>query len=392
MVPAWNSGGGCRRLDQRTGAFRFSGAGHGVQRHGRRAAHASSTRRARLLSQPGRPSGVGRAPCGQCRGRAPDGGGDGSRDPIDRAGRRADQGRDIAARRIGWGILGAAWIAGKAVLPAIDASGNGRIAALASRSPERAGAMLSAYREARLCDSYEQLIEQRDVDAVYIPLVNNLHLEWTLRALDAGKHVLCEKPLGMNAVEAEEMAAAADRAGKRLMEAFMYRFDPRMRDFVEGLHDPLHVNATFGFHLRAPEDYRFQASLGGGALLDVGCYVASVSRWIMGEPIDVMAAARMQGGVDLTTTALLAFDGGRSASLWCSFESPEEQEVTVIARDGVHRRDRPFNLLDDPIGPYRLMVESFADSVLNDRPIAIPLAESIANMKTLDRIREAARF
>ncbi len=252
--------------------------------------------------------------------------------------------------------------------------------------------MLSPYREARLCDSYEQLIEQRDVDAVYIPLVNNLHLEWTLRALAAGKHVLCEKPLGMNAVEAEEMAAAADRAGRRLMEAFMYRFDPRMRDFVEGLNDPLHVTATFGFHLQAPEDYRFQASLGGGALLDVGCYVASVSRWIMGEPVDAMAAARMQGEVDMTTTALLVFAGDRTASLWCSFESPEEQEVTVIARDGLHRRERPFNPLDDPIGPYRMMVESFADSVLNDRPVAIPLAESIANMKTLDRIRDAARF
>ncbi len=144
--------------------------------------------------------------------------------------------------------------------------------------------MLSPYREARLCDSYEQLIELRDVDAVYIPLVNNLHLEWTLRALAAGKHVLCEKPLGMNAVEAEEMAAAADRAGRRLMEAFMYRFDPRTRDFVEALHDPLHVHATFGFLLQAPDDYRFQSSLGGGALLDVGSYVASVAARVRRRP------------------------------------------------------------------------------------------------------------
>ena len=252
--------------------------------------------------------------------------------------------------------------------------------------------MLGPHRDARLCDSYEQLIEQREVDAVYIPLVNNLHLEWTLRALAAGKHVLCEKPLGMNAVEAGEMAAAADRAGRRLMEAFMYRFDPRTRDFVAGLHDPLHVHASFGFHLQASQDYRLQASLGGGALLDVGCYVASVARWIMGEPVDVMAAARMQGGIDMTTSALLVFDGGRTASLWCSFESPEEQEVAVIARDAVHRLGRPFNRLDDPIEPYRLMVESFADGVLSDRPLAIPLAESIANMKTLDRIRDAASF
>jgi D-xylose 1-dehydrogenase (NADP+, D-xylono-1,5-lactone-forming) len=252
--------------------------------------------------------------------------------------------------------------------------------------------MLGAYPQARVCDSYEQLIEQRDIDAVYIPLVNSLHMEWTMRALDAGKHVLCEKPLAMNAVEAEEMAAAANRAGRRLMEAFMYRFDPRTRDFVEGLHEPLHVHATFGFHLQPKGDYRFHASLGGGALLDVGCYVAGLARWIMGEPVDVMAAARMEGGVDLTTSALLVFGGGRTASLWCSFESPEEQEVGVICRDGVHRRERPFNPLDDSIEPYRLMVESFSDSVLSDRPVAIPLAESIANMKTLDRIRDAATF
>jgi len=252
--------------------------------------------------------------------------------------------------------------------------------------------MLGPYREARLCDSYDQLIEQRDVDAVYIPLVNNLHLEWSLRALAAGKHVLCEKPLGMNAVEAGDMAAAADRAGRRLMEAFMYRFDPRMVDFVESIHDPLYVHASFGFRLEQGTNYRFHSALGGGALLDVGCYVAGVARWIMGEPLDVMAEARMQNGVDMTTSALLVFAGGRTASLWCSFESPEEQEVTVIARERMHRRERPFTPSDDPAVAYRLMIESFADSVLHDLPVAIPLTESIANMKTLDRIRDAARF
>jgi predicted dehydrogenase len=252
--------------------------------------------------------------------------------------------------------------------------------------------LVGAQRDTRLLDSYERLIEQQDVDAVYIPLINNLHLEWTLRALDAGKHVLCEKPLAMNAVEAEEMAAAAERSGRRLMEAFMYRFNPSLQQFIESLRDPLDVRATFGFHLRPGANYRFHSALGGGALLDVGCYVSSLTRWIMGEALDVMAAARIENGIDMTTSALLSFAGGRTASLWCSFESPEQQELTVITRDAVHRRERPFTPPDDRDAPYRLMVESFADSVMNDGPVAIPLAESIANMKTLDRIRDAASF
>ncbi|HSS61774.1 MAG TPA: Gfo/Idh/MocA family oxidoreductase [Candidatus Limnocylindrales bacterium] len=286
-------------------------------------------------------------------------------------------------------MLGAAWIAEKAVLPAIAASQNGRLVAVASRSRERAEEMLSGYGEARVCDSYDALLEQPDVDAVYIPLVNNLHREWTERALAAGKHVLCEKPIAMNAEQAEAMAAAARRANRLLMEAFMYRFDARTRRFIEGSREPLHVRASFGFRLKQGENYRFDAALGGGALLDVGCYTVSIARWILGEPVQVFARARMRNGVDMTATALLVFDEGRTASAWSSFESPEEQEVTVISRDTVHRLDRPFSAPVNPNEPYRLMVESFADSALRDTPPAIPMEDSIANMRVLDRIRES---
>jgi D-xylose 1-dehydrogenase (NADP+, D-xylono-1,5-lactone-forming) len=286
-------------------------------------------------------------------------------------------------------VLGAAWIAGRALLPAIAASSNGRLVALASRSPERARAMLAPYPAAYAVDSHDALLERRDVDAVYIPLTNNLHREWTIRALAAGKHVLCEKPLAMNAAEAEEMAAAAPRVGRLLMEAFMYRFDPRVSDFVAGISDPLHLQASFGFTLHGEGNYRFDAALGGGALLDIGCYGVSVSRWILGEPVDIVARGRFERGVDLTTSALLAFDGGRTASVFASFESAEHQEVTVIGRGGVQRLERPFNRLEDPILPYRLMVESFAESIIAARPAEIPLSESIANMRTLDQIRAA---
>ena len=286
-------------------------------------------------------------------------------------------------------MLGAAGIAIGAVLPAIAASKNGRVAAIASRDPKRARDVAEQYPGAKAPDSYEALLEDSEVDAVYIPLVNSVHKEWTLRALSAGKHVLCEKPLAMNSAEAEDMAVAARSAGKHLMEAAMYRFHPRIRAFVESLSDPVYVQTTFGFTLKGKSNYRFQSALGGGALLDVGFYAVSAARWILGEPLDVFAWSRMSDGVDLTTSALLQFGGGRTAAVWASFESAEDQELKVVTREGAYRLGRPFNWPDD-VDQYQLMVESFADSILEDRPVAIPLSESIANMKVLDRIREAA--
>ena len=290
---------------------------------------------------------------------------------------------------MGWGVLGAARIAGGAVLPAIAASSNGRVVAIASRDPERAKQMAGGFAGARAAVSYDALLADPEIDAVYIPLVNSDHNPWTLRALEAGKHVLCEKPLALNAAEAEEMAAAAKRSGKHLMEAAMYRFHPRTRAFVESLADPIYVQASFGFTLKNKSDYRLQSAMGGGALLDVGFYVVSVARWILGEPSGVQACSRLRDGTDMTTSALLQFPGGETAAVWASFESAEDQEVTVVTRDGAYRLGRPFNWPDE-VDQYQLMVESFAESILDDRPVAIPLSESIANMKVLDRIREAS--
>ena len=286
-------------------------------------------------------------------------------------------------------MLGAAWIAGRAVIPAIAASSNGRLVAIASRDLDRARRMSAGHPGVKVSDSYDALLADPNVDAVYLPLVNSLHLEWTVRALAAGKHVLCEKPLGMNADEARRMAEAAGKSKRHLMEAFMYRFDPRIQSLVEGLRDPMYVHATFGFPLTDEANYRLREDLGGGALLDVGCYVVNVARWILGEPATVQARSRRVGGVDMTTTALLQFEGGSTAAVWASFESPEEQHLAVVSRGRTDRLEAPFTTHDDA-DPYRLMVESFAESVLHDRPAAIPLRESIANMAVLDRVREAA--
>ena len=259
-------------------------------------------------------------------------------------------------------MLGAARIAASDVLPAIAASDNGRVVAIASRDPKRAKQMAGGFEGARAAGSYDELLADQEIDGVYIPLVNSDHKPWTIRALEAGKHVLCEKPLALNAAEAEEMAAAAQRSGKHLMEAAMYRFHPRTRGFVETLTDPIYVQASFGFTLQDKTDFRLRSALGGGALLDVGFYGVSVARWILGEPSEVLARSRLRHGTDMTTSALLQFPGGETAAVWASFESAEDQDLTVVTREGVNRLERPFNSARKP-DQYQLMVESFGESV-----------------------------
>ena len=256
--------------------------------------------------------------------------------------------------------------------------------------------MASQHAIPKVARDYDEVLADPAVEAVYIPLVNSLHKEWTEHSLAAGKHVLCEKPLGMNADEAAVMADASRRSRRLLMEAFMYRFHPRMRAFVEGLRGderPLHVQASFGFPLSDPSNYRLQPALGGGALLDVGCYTVSVARWLLGEPDTVLARARFdqKTGIDMSVSSLLHFSSGGTASLWCSFESAEEQGVTAVTPKGTYTLERPFTAWQDPHDPYQLMVESFADSVRNGTECEVSLDESIANMRALDRIREAIR-
>lgn len=251
--------------------------------------------------------------------------------------------------------------------------------------------MAERHRVARVYGSYAELLADADVDAVYLPLPNSLHLPWALRALAAGKHVLCEKPLALNATEAYEMAEAARHSGRLLMEAVMYRFHPRMEELAASLAGATvrHLSASFGFRLDAPDNYRLRPALGGGALLDVGCYVADVARWILGEPERVEAVIR-RDAVDMSCSALLSFPSGAQASLYASFESPEHQELVVVCVDRVVRVETPFTAWRDPHDPYLLMVEAFARAVRSGGPLPLSPESSIANMMLLDRIRDAA--
>lgn len=230
------------------------------------------------------------------------------------------------------------------------------------------------------------MLDDPDVDAVYIPLPNHLHREWALKALGAGKHVLCEKPLALNAAEAREIAAGAAAAGRLAMEAAMYRFNPRTRAFVDGLRDnpPPSLWASFGFPMPRGDNYRWLPEMGGGALLDVGFYTVSMARWVLGEPEWVGATGRV-AGVDVTVSMTLGFASGARAFLFASFDSPEVQQ----ARAGERRLDRPFTHAEPGTDPYRLMVEEFSDAALDGSPAPLPLEDSIANLRVLDGVRRS---
>ena len=277
------------------------------------------------------------------------------------------------------------------MLAALGQATGSRLVAIASRDPEHARALATRHGIPRVHSDYAEVLADPDIDAVYLPLPNSLHLPWALRALPAGKHVLCEKPLALNAPEAEEMTEAARAARRLLMEAVMYRFHPRMQQLAASLAgaEIRHLYASFGFRIDAPRNYRLRPELGGGALMDVGFYVADVARWLVGEPERVEAVMR-RDRVDMSCSAVLGFPGGAQASLYASFESPEYEELVVVCSDRVMRVARPFTAWRDPHDPYRLMVEAFAGAARSGAPAPLPVQSSIANLRLLDRIRDAA--
>jgi D-xylose 1-dehydrogenase (NADP+, D-xylono-1,5-lactone-forming) len=286
------------------------------------------------------------------------------------------------AGRLRFGILGAADIARKALIPAIESAANAELVAIASRDRTRARALFGGW----LAADYGELLEDPDVDAVYIPLPNGLHKEWTMRALAAGKHVLCEKPLANTAADAAEMAAAARASGTLLMEAVMYRFHPRIQGVVEKLREkpPEDIWASFGFPLRERDNFRFDPDLGGGALLDVGTYTISLARWIYGEPEWVEATGRVVE-VDMTVSMTLGFASGARAHLFASFDTPEVQELHA----GDLFVDKPFTAWRDPVDPYQVMVEEFSAAALAGLPAPLSLEDSIANLRVVDAVRRS---
>ena len=221
-----------------------------------------------------------------------------------------------------FGVLGCAAIAVRKVIPAIHRSERCEVVAIASRDADRAAATATDLRIDRHHGSYDDLLSDPDVEAVYIPLPNHLHASWTRRAAEAGKHVLCEKPLALDTAEAAGMIEGCRRAGVVLMEAFMYRVHPlwtRVHELVtDGSIGELQaIQAFFSYRNLDPENIRNIAAYGGGALMDIGCYPINVARWLFGEePSDVVGSVRFDPtfGTDVLSSAVLDF-GGRHATL-----------------------------------------------------------------------------
>src|SRR5947208_6211709 len=231
----------------------------------------------------------------------------------------------MAADPLRFGILGAARIAPMALVKPARRVPEATVLAVAARDPERARRFAARHGIPRVHQSYDALLADPEIDAVYNPLPNALHAPWTIRALAAGKHVLCEKPFAANAAEAEEMARAAERAGRVLVEAFHWRYHPlfaRMRAILDAgeIGQIRHLEAHFCIPLPLPNDIRYRKDLAGGALMDTGCYTVSVLRHLAGAEPAVESARGWwtRGGVDRAMEASLRFPDGRTARRTCS--------------------------------------------------------------------------
>lgn len=324
--------------------------------------------------------------------------------------------------RIRWGVLGYARIARDCVMPAILRSANAELYGLASRHEARLAEARAKFPLVQTYAGYAALLADPAIDAVYIPLPNSEHRPWVLRAIEQGKHVLCEKPLGLSAAECREMAAAAERRGVRLMEAFMYRYTDRTARVGEvlrsgALGEVRFVSATFQFLLNRPESTKWVPALGGGALYDVGCYpvnfVGLVADAMDGRPgsgsaapASVTAACVRRGGIDVSFSGVLRYPSGLVASIHCGFDAHKHVRAEIVGTRGV--LEVPDTYFDNageltlvagderraiPVAEsdrYRGEIEDFSAAIRRGRPPAFGLAESLRNAAVIDRLFAAA--
>jgi xylose dehydrogenase (NAD/NADP) len=306
------------------------------------------------------------------------------------------------------GVISTANIGRKRVIPAIDDADDATTLAIASRDQSRAEQAAREHDVPRAYGSYEELVDDADLDAVYNPLPNALHAEWTKRAADAGLDVLCEKPLAVDASEAREMVEYCEERGVTLMEAFMYRYHPRTRRAAEIARGELgeirHVDAAFHFSLPDREDVRLDPDLAGGSLMDVGCYAVTAARLFLGEPAWASATAidRRNCGVETSLTGLLGFEDGATAAVSSGFDASIHR-YTVIGSEGRMQVDEAFvpdgettltYAVDgreveerfDPVDQYRLEVEAFVDAVRSGERPRTDGAEAVRTMRTIDAL------
>jgi D-xylose 1-dehydrogenase (NADP+, D-xylono-1,5-lactone-forming) len=312
-----------------------------------------------------------------------------------------------------WGVLGAGFIANRAMIPAIQRSSQARVLAVASRDAQRRQEAAQRYSIERVYNDYRDLLDDPDVQVVYIALPNHLHHEWTIRAAQAGKHVLCEKPLALNAAESDVIISTCHSLKVLLMEAVMYRFHPRMQALKQmiaagELGELRFIHSAFSFPFDAPGNYRAFPQFGGGALLDVGSYCVNAARWLSGtEPTAIHPVfSYSQNAIDLSASAILEFGPHVSAHVQCSFAAAEHQVIEVVGSEAAITVPLAFTAWRDditalliqrgalferrefaPADPYQLMVEHFTDCVLGKASLMYPPEDGRNTLRVLDVLR-----
>jgi predicted dehydrogenase len=321
----------------------------------------------------------------------------------------------MAAQRVRFGILSVAKI-NERLIPAFHKAQNAELVGIASRSLDKAQRAAETNRIPQAFGSYEALLDDRHIDAVYIPLPNHLHAEWTMKAAERGKHVLCEKPLAADAAEAERLIAFCRKKGVRLLEGFMWPHHPRtekLREFLDfgGVGEVRRVTSAFTFPLELdPRNIRLQREMAGGSVMDVGCYPIYGTRWVLGaEPERVYATAEWRDGVDLSMNAVLEFPGGRTGLFDCGFTLPFRGDMEIAGSTGVVRV--PDMWLPPPRAVFQVvrdnaiveevvvqgedqivhMIQNFAAAVIAGREVRPAADQAVATLRVLDAIRQSAR-
>jgi predicted dehydrogenase len=320
-----------------------------------------------------------------------------------------------------WGILGAANIAIKKVVPSMRGSALSRVVAIASRNIDKARHAAALLDIPRAYGSYEALVADPDVEAIYVPLPNHLHVPWSIRAAEAGKHVLCEKPIALSATEARSLIAARDANGVQIAEAFMVRTHPQWEEverlIASGRIGPLRlITGHFSYDRRDASDIRSRAEWGGGALMDIGCYPIFIARWMFGtEPTGAAAMLDRDPvlGVDRLTSGLLRFPDGQAVfscggqlvpyqrmqlygergriEVEIPFNAPADAPCRIFVDDGSILGGRSATTIEVPVADqYRLQSERFAAAVRGAGNVAVSLETAVGNMAVIDALFRAA--
>lgn len=310
-----------------------------------------------------------------------------------------------------FGVLSTARI-NRSVLAGARTSDRVEIAAVASRDLDRAEAYAREHGIERAYGSYDELLADPDIEAVYVSLPNSMHVEWSIRALEAGKHVLCEKPLARRAEDAERAFDVAEREGRLLMEAFMYRHNPQTRKAAElvagGAIGTLRlVSSSFTFPVERPDDVRMQGVLGGGALMDVGCYCVNGARLLAGEPEEVFATqVESERGVDLRLVATMRFPGAVLAHFDCALDLPRRAELEAVGDEGTLLLPDPWIIAQPAIllrrgnevegvpvedeNHYGLELENLSAAIRGDAEPLLGRADAVTQARAIEALYRSA--